>query len=51
MIKYAQKRGGKGMIINLTNEFLEASKGIGNSIKKKEATHKMAEANKAFAQI
>jgi small subunit ribosomal protein S7 len=51
LIKYAQKRGGKGMIINLTNEFLEASKGIGNSIKKKEATHKMAEANKAFAQI
>ena len=35
----------------LANELLEAAKGLGNSIKKKEETHKMAEANKAFAQF
>ena len=50
LIENSQKRSGKGMSIKLTNELLEAAKGIGNSIKKKEATHKMAEANKAFAQ-
>jgi small subunit ribosomal protein S7 len=39
------------MALKLANELLEAAKGLGNSIKKKEETHKMAEANKAFAQF
>ena len=51
LIENSQKRSGKGMSIKLTNELLEAAKGIGNSIKKKEATHKMAEANKAFSHF
>jgi small subunit ribosomal protein S7 len=51
IIEYSRKRSGKGMPLNLANEILEAAKGLGNSIKKKEETHKMAEANKAFAQF
>ena len=51
VIEYSRKRSGKGMALNLANELLEAAKGLGNSIKKKEETHKMAEANKAFAQF
>jgi small subunit ribosomal protein S7 len=51
VIDYSRKRSGKGMSLNLANELLEAAKGLGNSIKKKEETHKMAEANKAFAQF
>jgi small subunit ribosomal protein S7 len=51
VIEYSRKRSGKGMSLNLANELLEAAKGLGNSIKKKEETHKMAEANKAFAQF
>jgi small subunit ribosomal protein S7 len=39
------------MSLKLANELLEAAKGLGNSIKKKEETYKMAEANKAFAQF
>ena len=51
LIEYSRKRSGKGMSLKLANELLEAAKGMGNSIKKKEETHKMAEANKAFAQF
>ena len=51
VIEYSRTRSGKGMSLNLANELLEAAKGLGNSIKKKEETHKMAEANKAFAQF
>jgi small subunit ribosomal protein S7 len=39
------------MEIKLANEIIDASKGIGASVKKKEDTHKMAEANKAFAHF
>lgn len=39
------------MSMKLANEILDAAKGTGNAIKKKEETHKMAEANKAFAQF
>jgi small subunit ribosomal protein S7 len=39
------------MSLKLANELLEAAKGLGNSIKKKKETHKMAEANKAFANL
>lgn len=48
MIEFSKKRAGKGMSLKLANEVLEAAKGLGNSIRKKEETHKMAEANKAF---
>lgn len=49
LIEAAKKRSGKSMIEKLTNEFLDASNGIGAACKKREDTHKMAEANKAFA--
>jgi small subunit ribosomal protein S7 len=51
VVEYSRKRSGKGMSLKLANELLEGAKGLGNSIKKKEETHKMAEANKAFAQF
>jgi small subunit ribosomal protein S7 len=51
LVEAARKRPGKGMAFKLGNELFDASKGIGNAIKKKEETHKMAEANKAFAQF
>lgn len=49
LVNYAKLRNGKGMAINLANEIMDAAKGEGASVKKKEDTHKMAEANKAFA--
>lgn len=51
LVEFSRKRSGKGMSLKLANELLEAAKGLGNSIKKKDETHKMAEANKAFAQF
>lgn len=51
IVEFSRKRSGKAMSLKLANELLEAAKGLGNSIKKKEETHKMAEANKAFAQF
>ena len=48
IIEAARKRGGKSMIEKLTNEILDASNATGSAVKKKEDTHKMAEANKAF---
>ncbi len=51
IVEFSRKRTGRGMALKLANELLEAAKGLGNSIKKKEETHKMAEANKAFAQF
>jgi small subunit ribosomal protein S7 len=51
IVEFSRRRSGKGMSLKLANELLEAAKGLGNSIKKKEETHKMAEANKAFAQF
>ena len=49
LVKYAKDRNGKGMAINLANEIMDAANGVGGAVKKKEDTHKMAEANKAFA--
>jgi len=49
--KSARERSGKDMIRKLANELIDASKQAGNSIKKREQTHKMAEANKAFTQF
>jgi small subunit ribosomal protein S7 len=49
MIGAARKRSGKTMIDRLSSEILDAFNGTGNTIKKREDTHRMAEANKAFA--
>ncbi len=49
LVNYARLRNGKGMAINLANEIIDASNGEGGAVKKREDTHKMAEANKAFA--
>lgn len=49
LVTYAQARGEKTMKEKLAAELLDAYQGVGASIKKKEDTHKMAEANRAFA--
>ena len=49
LVNYARLRNGKGMADNLANEIMDAAKGVGGAVKKREDTHKMAEANKAFA--
>ena len=49
LIEAARSRGDKNMKIKLANELLDASNNRGNAMKKKEETHKMAEANKAFS--
>src|SRR5437870_13555210 len=49
LLQYGRARGEKSMADRLANELISASKGEGSTIKKKEDTHKMAEANKAFA--
>jgi small subunit ribosomal protein S7 len=49
IITFARSRGGRSMAEKLAAELMDAAQGQGNSIKKKQDTHKMAEANKAFA--
>ena len=49
IVKYTRARGERGMVKKLAGELLDAANNKGASIKKKEDTHKMAEANKAFA--
>ena len=49
LTKYSRERGGKGMAENLANEIIDASNGTGATVKKREDTHRMAEANKAYA--
>ena len=49
LAQYARLRGSHSMAENLANEIIDASNGTGASVKKKDDTHKMAEANKAFA--
>jgi small subunit ribosomal protein S7 len=49
LISYARARSEKTMSERLAGELLAASRGEGNTVKKKEDTHRMAEANKAFA--
>ena len=49
IVSYARDRGEKTMRERLAGEFVDASQGRGNAVKKKDDTHKMAEANKAFA--
>ncbi|MEO6572521.1 MAG: 30S ribosomal protein S7, partial [Polyangiaceae bacterium] len=49
LVQHARDRGEKTMRERLAAEFFDASAGRGNAVKKKEDTHKMADANKAFA--
>nr|YP_009398537.1 ribosomal protein S7 [Lophocladia kuetzingii]ARW67723.1 ribosomal protein S7 [Lophocladia kuetzingii] len=49
IIKFAIQRSGTNMAIKLANEIIDASNESGNAIRKREETHRMAEANKAFA--
>ena len=49
LISYSRDRNEKSMPEKLAAEIISASKGEGNAVKKKEDTHRMAEANKAFA--
>lgn len=49
LVQYARLRGGKSMAEKLANEIIDASEGTGGAVKKREDTHRMAEANKAFA--
>lgn len=51
LITYAKQRTEKNMVEKLANEFVQASKNEGGAIRKKIDTHKMAEANKAFAHF
>ena len=51
IITYARQRPEKGMASKLASELLDAANNRGASVKKKEDTHKMAEANKAFAHF
>lgn len=51
IISFARKRSEKGMAAKLAGEFMDAANKRGSSFKKKEDTHKMADANKAFAHF
>jgi len=51
IIQYSRSRNGKSMADKLAAELISAAKGEGGAFKKKEDTHKMAEANKAFAHF
>ena len=51
IIQYSRQRVGRSMSIKLANEIIDTANDIGNTIKKKEETHKMANANKAFAHF
>ena len=51
LIRYSRDRNGKTMADKLANEIMAASKGEGAAFKKKEDTHRMADANKAFAHF
>ncbi len=51
IIRFSRERSGKGMAEKLAAELIAASKGEGNSVKRKEDTHRMAESNRAFAHF
>jgi small subunit ribosomal protein S7 len=51
IIQYSKQRNGRTMSIKLASEIVDTANDIGNTIKKKEETHKMADANKAFAHF
>jgi small subunit ribosomal protein S7 len=47
--RFSRERAGKSMAIKLANELMDSANDTGSSIRKREETHRMAEANKAFA--
>lgn len=49
LVNFSRKRSGRSMVNKLANEVMDASNETGSTIRKREETHKMAEANKAFA--
>ena len=51
LIRFARQRSGKGMAEKMAAELIAASKGEGAAVKRREDTHKMAEANRAFAHF
>lgn len=51
LLENARNRGGRGMSEKLANELMDAASGQGASVKKKDDTHRMAEANRAFAHF
>lgn len=51
LIQFTRSRGGRSMADKLTNELLDAYNGQGNAIRKKDETHRMADANRAFAHF
>jgi small subunit ribosomal protein S7 len=51
IIDYSKQRVGRTMSIKLASEIIDTANDIGNTIKKKDETHKMADANKAFAHF
>ena len=51
LVNYARLRNGKTMVDNLATEIIDAANGTGGAVKKREDTHRMAEANKAFAHM
>jgi small subunit ribosomal protein S7 len=51
IISYARKRGERGMVSKLSAEIIDAANNRGSAVKKREDTHRMAEANKAFSHF
>jgi small subunit ribosomal protein S7 len=51
LIESARKRNGRSMAEKLSAEFLDAANGIGAAVKRREDTHRMAEANRAFSHF
>lgn len=51
LVQAARKRSGKSMVDKLAAEFMDASNNLGAAVKRREETHKMAEANKAFSHF
>jgi small subunit ribosomal protein S7 len=51
LVNFSRARGGKGMAVNLASEIIDAANGTGAAVKKREDTHRMAEANKAYAHF
>jgi small subunit ribosomal protein S7 len=49
LIQFSRQRAGKSMVVKLANELMDAANETGGAIRKREETHRMAEANKAFA--
>ena len=49
LVRFSRERSGKSMAMKLANELMDAANDTGNAVRRREETHRMAEANKAFA--